>query len=177
MTFGMFIEEQMYILFSTYYYEVFLYKGKVQVGKIIQALSFSPNYIVDFKRKLAFHILKDRGFIKGHKIILHYDIDRAIPLVEIEEEEITEINSSVIKIKKLIKLSGSITKEEKEKSNPKQISESNYPPHLLFEINNAHFVTKTLAQPKVTDWTLIIGAVIVAVIIIAFMAIVVFGFR
>jgi len=172
-----FFEEQMYILFSMYYYEVFLYFNKIQVKRLIQAFSFSPNYIVDFKGKKAFHIIKERAFIKGHKIILHYNVNSAIPLTEIKEEEITEINNNIIKTKKIIKLVGTVTKEDKKKSEPILINDSNYNPSLLFEINNAHFVTKTLAQPKTTDWTMIIGAIILAIIIIAFMAIVVFGFK
>ena len=66
--------EQFYILFSVYYYEVFLYKDKIQIGRIIQAVSFNPVFIVDFQRKLAWTIIKESAFIKGHKLILHYNL-------------------------------------------------------------------------------------------------------
>lgn len=172
-----FINEEMYIMFSTYYYEVFLYKNKIQVGRLIQPISFNPLFIVDFKRKLAFSIIKECAFVKGHKLILHYNIDFALPLTEYEEIETTEINEHLIKTKSITKLSGNITKEQKEKSKPKTLSEYNLPPLLLFEIYNAHFITKTVSKPKTTDWGVVFGGFILAIVIIAFMAIMVFGLK
>ena len=95
--FSNWINEQTYIAFGTYYYEALLYKGKVQVGRVVQALSYSPIFIVDFDRKLAFFIEARRGFIKGHKIILHYNIDNAIPLLPREETIVEEVNNNLTK--------------------------------------------------------------------------------
>jgi hypothetical protein len=181
MGFISFLTEQFYILFSMYYYEVFLYKNQIQIGRFIQSVSFHADYLVDFGRKIAFPILKGKDsenvyFIKGHKLIAHYKIDHAIPLKMVEYQEITELNSGIVKIKTVKKLVGSITKETKEKALPmKLINEYNLPPHLIFEMFNAGFVTKTNAKPKTTDWTLIIIAIVAVVLILGFMAIMVFG--
>jgi hypothetical protein len=176
MGFMQFLTEQTYILFSMYYYEVFLYKDNIQVGRIIQSLSFSPDYIVDFKRKLGWIIVKGKGFVKGHKIILHYKLDYGLPLIEVEEEKIDEINSGLVKITKIKKLIGSATKEEKEKSKPIDlITEYNFPPHMIFELINAGFVTKVSQKGKSTDWGFVIMVVAIVAFLIAFMAIIVFG--
>jgi hypothetical protein len=172
-----FIEEQMYILFSTYYFEVFLYEGKIQIGRIIQAVSFSPICIVDVKRKLAFPIIPDTWFVKGHKLILHYDINKALPLTESSETKVTEISDNIVKIEKITKLSCNLPKEFNVNGKPIKLTESNFPPHMVFEMFNSYFVTKTLAKPKTTDWTLIVMAVVVAIVILAFMAIMVFGLK
>lgn len=168
--------EQLYITFSTYYYEVFLYKEGVQVGRIIQTLSFSPDFIVDFKRKLCWPIIKGVGFVKGHKIILHYNIDHALPLTEASGEEIKEVNSALMKIQTITKLHGKFTKEQWNGSKSMELVNSyNFPPHMLFEMFNAYFVTKTLSKGKTTDWTLIAIAICVVIFILGFMAIMVFG--
>jgi hypothetical protein len=177
MGFMEYLNEQFYILFSIYYYEVFLYKNNIQVTRIIQSVSFSPTYIIDFKGKRAFLIIAKRGFIKGHKIILHYDIDRAIPLKEIQEVEVKEINENIIENKKVTKLVGDITKEQKEKASPLSITPENLPPHMVFEIMNGGFVTKTLAPPKSTDWTMVILAVCFVIGILGFIGIMVFGLK
>lgn len=169
--------EQMYIAFGTYYYECLLYKGRVQVGRIVQSISFSPTFIVDFDRKLAFFIEARRGFIKGHKIILHYNIDSAIPLIPREETSVEELNNNLTKTNTNIILSADITKKQKEDSKPIEITEYNLPPSLVFEKFNAHFVVKTISQPKGTNWELVLLALIVAVTILGFCGIFVFGFK
>lgn len=180
--------EQMYILFSMYYYEVFLYQNKIQVGRIIQPVSYNPNFIVDFNRKLAFLIVSDRCFVKGHKLILHYNIDFGIPLKETEDNIIEEISENITKTTKVIKLSANITKEEKEKAKPKNIvkeektssktiTENNLSPSLIFEIFNAHFVVKTLQKPKSTDWGIVIIAVLIGIVLLGGMAIMIFGLK
>jgi hypothetical protein len=171
------INEQIYIMFSIYYYEVFLYKGNIQVGRIVQTVSFSPAFIVDFKRKLAWVIVKDRAFIKGHKIILHYEMDLGIPLQEITEEKVKEVNSVVIKTQSITKLVADITQDQKDKSKNKMITASNLPPHMIFEIFNAHFVTKVLAEKKSTDWGMVLLALIIVIGVLGFIAIFVFGFK
>jgi hypothetical protein len=163
------INEQIFILFSMYYYECFFYKNKIQVRRIIQSESYNPNYIVDFKRKCAYHIIKDRMFTKGHKLILHFNIDSCIPLESIIEESVIEINSNLLKTVKTSKLVGSVTSKKKKESEPMNITESNYPPHMLFEINNGTFVTKTLSKPKETDWTFVALVIGVIIVIIALM--------
>jgi len=170
------INEQLYIVFSTYYYEVFLYKDNVQVGRIIQTLNFSPDFIVDFKRKLCWPIIKGVGHIKGHKIILHYKLDFALPLAEVTEENVLEINSALNKIQTITKLTGTFTKEEIAKSKGMSlVTAYNFPPHMLFELFNAHFVTKTLSKGKTTDWTMIVLAICAVIFLLGFMAIMVFG--
>jgi hypothetical protein len=169
------INEQIYILFSMYYYEVFLYQQNILVGRLIQLVSYNPTYIVDFKRKLAWIIIKDRAFIKGHKIILHYDVDYALPLSEVKSEQIEEVNKNLLRIRQIVKLSGEYTKEEIDKSKNKLITLANYPPHMIFEMQNATFVTKIMSSQKVTDWATITIVIMVVILIIAFMAIMVFG--
>lgn len=173
------INEQMYILFSMYYYEVFVYKGKIQVGKFIQLVSYNSSFFVDFSRKKAWAIIEGSCFVKGHKLIAHCDLDNAIPLMEIEEEEIKEINENIIETVKKTKLVGKVTKEEKKKSEPKLINQYNFAPSLLFELVNAYFVTLTIKKPS-DKWTSILNMIIVicvVAVIIAFMAIMVFGLK
>ena len=163
MSFMDFINEQIYMLFSMYYYEVFLYRNNIQVGRIIQSVGFSPTFIVDFKRKLAFVIVKEYALVKGHKLILHYNVDFGLPLKMVEETQIESFKNGIVKMKTVNKLSGSFTEEQIKKSSPNKITESNLPPHMIFEIFNAHFVTKTLSKPKTTDWfmvALVIGFVV-----------------
>jgi hypothetical protein len=169
--------EQIFIAFGTFYYEALLYKGKVQIGRIVQSMSYSPLFIVDFDRKLAFFIEAKRGFIKGHKIILHYNIDNAIPLMEREETVVEEINNNLTKTNTKKILAADITKSQKEKSKPIEITEYNLPPSLVFEKFNAHFVVKTVSQPKGTNWEMVLLALIVAITILGFCAIFVFGLK
>lgn len=163
-------EEQIYVLFSMYYYEVFLYKNNIQIGRLIQSLSYSQKFIVDFKRKLAFVIVNDRAFIKGHKMILHYNIDNGIPLKVHQEIKIDEINDNVVKTKKVKKFTADIPQSKIKKSENLQITEENLPPSLILEIFNAHFTVKVLAKPKTTDWTIILILACVVVALIALLA-------
>jgi hypothetical protein len=171
-----FFTEQFYILFSIYYYEVFLYENKVQVGRFIQALSFNPAYMVNFKRKLAWAIIPNTGFVKGHKIIQHYNLKDALPLLEITEESIKELNWGILQIQKTIKLIADVSEEQINKAKPKVLINSyNFPPHMIFELFNATFVTKTVSSKKGTNWELVIYATLICIGIIAFMLIMVFG--
>ena len=175
--FSSWINEQTYIAFGTYYYEALLYKGRVQVGRVVQALSYSPIFIVDFDRKLAFFIEARRGFIKGHKIILHYNIDNAIPLLPREETIVEEVNNNLTKTNTQIILSADITKSQKEKSMPIEITEYNLPPSLVFEKFNAHFVVKSVSQPKSTNWEMVLLAAIFATVVICLPLIFIFGLK
>lgn len=175
--FSNWINEQIFIAFGTYYYEALLYKGKVQIGRIVQSMSYSQIFIVDFDRKLAFFIEAKRGFIKGHKIILHYNIDNAIPLLPREETIVEEVNNNLTKTNTKIILSADITKKQKIESSAIEITEYNLPPALVFEKFNAHFVIKTVSQPKGTNWELVLLALIVAVTLLGFSAIFVFGLK
>jgi hypothetical protein len=170
------INEQIYILFSMYYYEAFLYKDNIQVGRVIQPVSYSSKYLVDKTRKKAYAILNERAFVKGHKLILHYNADYGLPLNEIEETQLTQVNENLIKTRRVKKLIGSFTEEQIRKTNPKIITEYNFSPEMIFEMFNGTFVVKTMSKPKTTDWTYVALAGIVAVIIIALISIAVFGF-
>jgi hypothetical protein len=183
--------EQIYILFSMHYYEVYLYLGKKQVGRIIQLVSFSPTYIVDFHRKLAWPIVNDAFFFKGNRLIGHYEIDYALPLVETEYKKETELTNNIIQTEKIVKLSGKVSKEQKKMAEPKKLIEMssigkingkevvitkyNLPPHMLFEKFNAGFVTNVLSKSKGTDWTMVFIVGFVVLIIIVFMLAMVFG--
>jgi hypothetical protein len=169
--------EQIFIAFGTFYYEALLYKGKVQVGRIVQSLSYSQIFIVDFDRKLAFFIEAKRAFVKGHKLILHYNIDNAIPLLPRTEIHLEEVNNNLTKTNTKEILSADITKGQKEKSANIEITDYNLPPILVFEKFNAHFVVKTVSQPKGTNWELVLLALIAAVTVLTFSAIFVFGFK
>jgi hypothetical protein len=172
-----FIDEQMYILFSQYYFEAFFYKNKVQIARVLQSVSFNSKFLVDFKRKRCYLIEIDRAFIKGHKIILHYDYDEFIPLQEITVTKTEEINNNLIKSTKITKLVGEATIEQKDKTKNKNINQYNFNPEKAFELFNGRFVTLTMSKPKTTDWGMVAIAIVVGVIIIAFMAIMVFGLK
>lgn len=175
MGFIQFITEQFYILFSIYYYEVFLYSNNIQVGRIIQAVSFSPTFIVDFERKKAWPIISNTGFIQGRKIILHYKIEGGLPLTESTEVITEEINDLLIKTKKVTKLTANISSVDKKKGEPIKLNEYNMPATLVFEFYNSHFVTKTIAIKDSTNWTLVIMMLFVVILVIAGALIIVFG--
>jgi hypothetical protein len=171
-----FLNEQYFILFSIYYYEVFLYKDNIQVKRIIQTVSFSNAYIVDIKGKKGWPIIQGVGFVKGHKIILHYDIDGGLPLTETNEEHNIELNDTILKIQKISKLSAKVLKEEIKKAYPLNlINVYNFPSTFIFELFNASFVTKILAEKKTTNWTMVLLLLLVIVGILGFAAIMVFG--
>jgi hypothetical protein len=185
------INEQIYILFSMRYYEIYLYLNNIQVGRFIQLVSFSPTYLVDFRRKLAWPIINEAFFVKGIRLIGHYKIDYALPLMQSEIVETTEISENIIKTKKVTKLYANITKEQKQKALPilfeelkskgkingkeVEITKYNLPPHMLFEKFNAQFVTGILSKMKTTDWTMIFIVGFIVIILIAFMLVMVFG--
>jgi len=183
------INEQIFILMSTYYYEVFLYKGNVQIARLVQAVRKSNDFIIDSKRKMAWHILNERGFIKGHKIILHFKLDYGLPLTESIKEQIHEINSLVSISETTKSLSGNFTKEQVKNSEPIslikkkgkinniEVTEENLPPTLIYEIYDANFVKKALSLSGGTDWSMVIIACIVAIIIVVFMIVMVFGLK
>jgi hypothetical protein len=186
------LNEQIYILFSMKYFEVYLYLNKRQVGRIIQLVSYNSTFIVDFKRKKAWPIVIDAFFDKGNRLIGHYRLDYALPLVESEHIEVTEITDNIIQTKKVSKLSGTISKTQKKNAEPMklipitskgkvngkevEITPYNLPPDMLFEKFNAYFVTFTLSKPKGTDWTMIFIGAFIIIVIIAFMLVMVFGF-
>lgn len=171
------INEQIYILFSMYYYEVFVYMGKTQVGRFIQTVRFNSHFLVDINRKKAWIIDREGIYQKGHKLIAHVDLNKAVSLQEFTEEKIEEISANIQKIKKSTKLIGEISDKEKRISKNKKFTESNMNPDLVFEIFNAHFVKKVMADKKGTDWSLVIIAILVAIVIIVFMVIMVFGLK
>src|SRR4030067_1608238 len=120
MAFMDFFYEQMYILLSIYYYEGFIYKNNIQVKRVIQECSFSNDFFVDFKGKKCWLLVKENCFVKGHKIIAHFNEDFCIQLKATEEKYIKEINNSLIKTDTVVKLSAKVTKEDKEKSKNKK---------------------------------------------------------
>ena len=176
MSFTDFLNEQFFILFSIYYYETFLYKDNIQVKRIIQSVGFSNAYIVDIKGKKAFPIIQGIGFVKGHKIILHYDVEGGLPLTETNEEKIIELSDTVLKIQKITKLQATIMRDEIKKAYPKNLINSyNFPSTFVFELFNATFVTKILSEKKGTNWTLVLLVLIGVIGVIMFVLIMVFG--
>ena len=182
------LNEQMFILFSMYYYEVFILQGKVQVGRFVQSINYSPTFLISFAKKLGWALNRKKAIIKGHKLIMYVQLDYALPMELLTDIQITELKDNVIKTEKVTKLVTDVTQKQITESenlnivkvvviDPKygEITESNMPTHMVFEMFNAYFVTKVLSKPKSTDWGFVIMGIMVCVVIIVLVAIFVFG--
>jgi len=161
------LTEVYYWIFNIPYYKVLVVKDMEKIKYIIQKVSTTEKgkdiAIIDRPLKMAWWTLPELCFRDGKKFLMTVDIDNAIPLVEdikvITEGEmfIKEINISRL-TKAPIKV-GDIEKSGK----AKRFVEIYFPPTLLFQKINAHFVKETLSNPP-SKWEELKYAIIAGVI-------------
>jgi hypothetical protein len=156
-----------YWVFNIPYYKVLIVKDMEKIKYITQKVSSSEKgldiAIIDRPLKMAWWMLPELCFRDGKKFLMTVDIDNAVPLVEdikvitegdmfIKEISISRLTKAPIKV-------GDIEKSGK----AKKFVEIYFPPTLLFQKINAHFVKETLSNPP-SKWEELKVALIAGVI-------------
>lgn len=175
-----FLTEAYYWIFNIPYYKVLVVKDMEKIKYIIQKVSSTEKgkdiAIIDRPLKMAWWTLPELCFRDGKKFLMTVDIENAIPLVE-DIKVITEGNLFIkeISIARLTKAPVNPRKPgEPEKSGkPKRFVEIYFPPTLLFQKIEAHFIKETLKnQPSKWEelkWVFIaavIGLVVVVYLLL-----------
>lgn len=166
------ITELYYWIFNIPYYKVLVVKDMEKIKYITQKVATTEKgkdiAIIDRPLKMAWWTMPELCFRDGKKFLMTVDIDNAVPLVEdikvitegdifIKEISISRLTKAPIKV-------GDIEKSGK----AKKFVEIYFPPTLLFQKVNAHFVKETLSNPP-SKWeelkypliALVIGMVII----------------
>jgi hypothetical protein len=161
------LTEFYYWVFNIPYYKVLIVKDMEKIKYITQKVSSSEKgldiAIIDRPLKMAWWMLPELCFRDGKKFLMTVDIDNAVPLVEdikvitegtmfIKEISIARLTKAPIKV-------GDIEKSGK----AKKFVEIYFPPTLLFQKINAHFVKETLSNPP-SKWEELKVAIIAGVI-------------
>jgi hypothetical protein len=151
-----FINEAWYWITNTPYYKVMVVRDMERIKYIVQKVATNEKgkdiAIIDRGLKKAWWIFDEYCFRDGKKFLMTVDIENAVPLVE-EIKVITEGNMFIkeVSISRLTK--APIKMGEIEKSGmPKKFVEIYFPPTLLYEKLDAHFLTQILkGQPNVWE--------------------------
>lgn len=169
------LNELYYWILNIPYYKVMVVKDMEKVKWIVQKVATTEKgmdiAIIDRSLKMAWWTLPELCFRDGKKFLMTVDIDNAIPLVEdikvitegdmfIKEISITRLTKAPIKV-------GDIEKSGK----AKRFVEIYFPPTLLFQKINAHFVKETMSNPpsKWEELKYAIIACVIGVVIIFYM--------
>jgi hypothetical protein len=160
-----------YWVFNTPYYQVTVVKDMEKIKTIIQKVATTEKgkdiAIIDKSLKAAWWVMPEVCFRDGKKFIMFVDIENAIPLVEdikvVTQGEIFIKEISISRLTKAALKLGDIEKSGK----AKRFVEIYFPPTLLFEKLDAHFVKETLKNPpsawEEKKWA-IIGVAVVCLI-------------
>lgn len=166
------ITELYYWIFNIPYYKVLVVKDMEKIKEIVQRVTTSEKgkdiAIIDTSLKMAWWIVPELCFRDGKKFLMTVDLENAIPLIEdikvitegdlfIKEINISRLTKSPVKV-------GDIEKSGK----AKRFVEIYFPPTMLFQKINAHFVTKVMSNPP-SKWeelkmpliALVIGIVVI----------------
>jgi len=170
-----FITEAYYWIFNIPYYKVLIVKDMEKIKYITQKVATTEKgtdiAIIDRPLKMAWWTLPELCFRDGKKFLMTVDIDNAIPLVE-DIKVITEGNLFIkeISISRLTKAPMPLGRPAPT-GKPKKFIEIYFPPTLLFQKIEAHFIKETLKnQPSKWEelkWALI--AAVVGVVAIAYL--------
>jgi hypothetical protein len=169
------LHELYYWIFNIPYYKVMVVKDMEKIKEITQKVSSNQKgmdiAIIDKSSKMSWWILPELCFRDGKKFLMTVDIDNAIPLVE-DIKVITEGNLFIkeISITRLTKAPIRVGDVEKS-GKAKRFVEIYFPPTLLFQKINAHFVKETLSNPpsKWEELKVAIIAGVIGVVIIFYM--------
>lgn len=153
------------------YFKVFESKGnkvvKVFNQKVVNPVKGSNIALIDKPNKLCWWITDDY-FVHKSRIIFYCNINNGIPL---HIEETKELSGNIIikeVTKRAIKIDSKKQKDEKNSGLPIKKVEIEFPPPLLYQLIEAHFVQEVLAQPK-SKWEELKWVFIVAIIAGAFL--------
>jgi hypothetical protein len=169
--------ELYYWVFNIPYYKVMVVKDMEKIKEIVQKVTSTEKgldiAIIDRPLKMAWWTMPEVCFRDGKKFLMTVDIENAIPLVEdikvitegemfIKEISISRLTKAPIKV-------GDIEKSGK----AKRFIEIYFPPTLLFQKVNAHFVKETLSNPpskwEEMKWAIIAGVVGMVAIVYLFL--------
>lgn len=169
------LKELYYWIFNIPYYKVMVVKDMEKIKEIVQKVATTEKgldiAIIDRPLKMAWWTLPELCFRDGKKFLMTVDIDNAIPLVEdikvITEGELFIKEISISRLTKAPIRVGDIEKSGK----AKRFVEIYFPPTLLFQKINAHFVKETLSNPpsKWEELKVAIIAGVIGVVIIFYM--------
>jgi len=166
------LKEMWYYIFNTPYYKVSVLEDMEVIKTIIQpVISKERGYdiaIVDKKLKKAWWKIPAICFRDGKKFLMLADIKNAVPLVE--EVKVNTSDGLFVKEVTLTTLTEEIDSRENHTGTGKKFVKIAYPPTMLFQELEAHFVRESIKNPP-SKWeeqkwiwiTLIIGVVIVVV--------------
>lgn len=149
------------------YFKVFIMKKnnvvKVFNQRVVNSQKGSNFTVIDKENKIAWWITEDYIIHKA-RIIIHVDIDNAIPLKIEERKEIS--GNIILKEKTTKKLTIDKIKQKIDNKNglPKILSEIHFPPTVLFQMIEAHFVEETLSEPP-SKWAELKWVFIAAIIV------------
>jgi hypothetical protein len=161
--------ELFYYMFNIAYYKVMVVNGKEKIKYITQKEPSNEDgsefFIINAKLKMAWFKLNDRCFTDGKKFLMTVDINNAIPLV-CENSKIVEGEGLITKVIKNQKFKIDDKYHiDKDSGIPIKMVEITFPPTLLYQNMEAHFVKKVLASPK-NKWDWLVIPLIVLFIVI-----------
>lgn len=149
------IYEIYYWIFNKAYYKAMIVKDMEKIKTVVQRVEDKEKgkdiALIDTKLKKAWFLMPEVCFRDTKKFLMTCDIDNAIPLVEdvkivtdavmkntfVREISITRLTSSQFTLEEL----------QRGKGNPKKFTAVYFPPQVLFEMLDGHFVKETLANP------------------------------
>lgn len=155
----------------TPYFKVFIMKKNIVVKvfnqRVVNSQKGSNFAVIDRPNKIAWWVTED-FIVHKARIIIHVDIDNAIPLRIEEKKEIS--GNIILKEKTTRKMIVDKEKQKKEYKNglPNILSEIHFPSIVLFQMIEAHFVVETLSEPP-SKWAELKWVFIAAIIAGAFL--------
>ena len=163
----------MYYVMNKPYFEVYVISNGRKVKRFVQLASSKVKgedfFLISKELKCAWW-KPDTPIIDGLKFKTFVDLNNAVPL-KIEEEYSYTDSTFVIKEEKTIKVSEDMEKQKKnlKSGKPVTFTEISFPPTLLFQKVEAHFVKQIMSTPpskwEELKWVFIVGLLVLGFII------------
>jgi len=166
------ITEIYYYLTNKPYFMVYVISNSRRVKKFIQLASSKQKgedfFLINQSLKCSWW-KPETPILDGLKFVTFVDLNNAIPL-RIEKEIVYTDNEWLIKEQKKITILEDIEKQKVNKKSGKSLNliEISFPPTLLFQKVEAHFVKETLSTPP-SKWEELKWVFIVAFIVLGFL--------
>lgn len=143
--------EAYYWIMNTPYYKMTVVKDMERIKTIIQKVTDTEKgkdiAIIDRGLKMAWWKMPELCFRDGKKFLGYLDIENAVPLIE--DIKVETSGNLFIKEISITRLTQSKTEAGLGKSGkPKKFIEIFFPPTLLFQKCEAHFVKEVLKNPE-----------------------------
>ena len=139
--------ELWYYIWSTPYYDVTVINDMEVIKHIIQPVVSKENgfdiAIIDKKLKMAWWKIDGICFRHGKKFLMTVDINNAIPLIE--KKKVEESGDLVIKQMNMVQLIENVAfKTKNNTGQAKEFVKIEYPPTVLFQELEGHYVKKVI---------------------------------